>query len=78
MSQSAVQKFIAVARELFADEKDPAKRWEKMTPLLQELLADRIGKEAIEELARLLAKAANERKTYFSMKIPITSSLSTV
>jgi predicted metal-dependent enzyme (double-stranded beta helix superfamily) len=37
--QSTVQKFIASARQLHAEEKDPAKRWEKMTPLLQELLA---------------------------------------
>ena len=40
MSQSAVQKFIADARALFADESDPAKRWKRMSPLLQELLAD--------------------------------------
>jgi predicted metal-dependent enzyme (double-stranded beta helix superfamily) len=37
---SALQKFIESARKLHAEEKDPAKRWEKMTPLLQELLAD--------------------------------------
>ena len=37
---SAVQKFIASARKLHAEEKDAAKRWEKMTPLLRELLAD--------------------------------------
>lgn len=37
---SAVQKFIASARKLHAEEKDAAKRWEKMTPHLQELLAD--------------------------------------
>lgn len=40
MSQTAVQKFIAATRELFAAESDPKKRWEKMPPLLQELLAD--------------------------------------
>jgi predicted metal-dependent enzyme (double-stranded beta helix superfamily) len=40
MSQTAVQKFIASARQLCAEEKDPAKRWQSMTPLLQELLAD--------------------------------------
>jgi predicted metal-dependent enzyme (double-stranded beta helix superfamily) len=40
MSQSAVQKFIADARALFAVESDPAKRWQRMSPLLQELLAD--------------------------------------
>jgi predicted metal-dependent enzyme (double-stranded beta helix superfamily) len=39
-SVSAVQRFIKLARQLFAAEKDPAKRWERMTPLLQELLAD--------------------------------------
>ncbi len=43
--QSAVQKFIASARQLHAEEKDPGKRWEKMTPLLQELLADPAVKE---------------------------------
>jgi predicted metal-dependent enzyme (double-stranded beta helix superfamily) len=37
---SALQNFIESARKLHAEEKDPAKRWEKMTPLLQELLAD--------------------------------------
>jgi predicted metal-dependent enzyme (double-stranded beta helix superfamily) len=38
--QSAVQKFIAAARKLHAQENDAAKRWDKMTPLLQELLRD--------------------------------------
>jgi predicted metal-dependent enzyme (double-stranded beta helix superfamily) len=37
---NAVQIFIASARKLHAEEKDPVKRWEKMTPPLQELLAD--------------------------------------
>ena len=37
---SAVQRFIASARRLHAEESDPVKRWEKMTPLLQELIAD--------------------------------------
>lgn len=40
MSQSAVQKFVASARELFAIETDPAKRWQRISPLLKELLAD--------------------------------------
>ncbi|MDP2603753.1 MAG: hypothetical protein Q8S00_14340 [Deltaproteobacteria bacterium] len=44
-SQSAVQKFIAAARQLHAEEKDPAKRWQRMTPLLEELLADPSVKE---------------------------------
>ena len=43
--QSAVQIFIASARRLHAEDKDPAKRWEKMTPLLQKLLADPAVKE---------------------------------
>jgi hypothetical protein len=42
---SALQKFITSARKLHAEEKDPATRWEKMTPLLQELLADPSVKE---------------------------------
>ena len=37
---SALQKFIESARKLHAEEKNPAKRWEKMTLLLQELLTD--------------------------------------
>jgi predicted metal-dependent enzyme (double-stranded beta helix superfamily) len=37
---SALQKFIESARKLHAEEKNLAKRWEKMTPLLQELLTD--------------------------------------
>ena len=39
-NQTAVQKFVVAARRLHAEEKDPAKRWGKMTPLLRELLAD--------------------------------------
>jgi predicted metal-dependent enzyme (double-stranded beta helix superfamily) len=39
-SKIAVQQFIEQARRLFAEEKDPGKRWEKMKPLLQVLLAD--------------------------------------
>ena len=52
---SAVQKFIASARQLHAEETDPAKRWEKMTPLLQELIADPAVKEQSKQLARLLS-----------------------
>ncbi len=40
MPQTAVEKFIASTRELFAEEKDPSVRWQKMTPVLQALLAD--------------------------------------
>ena len=40
MSQSALEKFIASTRALFTQEADPASRWQKMTPILQELLAD--------------------------------------
>ena len=39
-SQSAVQRFIAATRRLFAEECDPEKRWTKMPPLLQALIAD--------------------------------------
>jgi predicted metal-dependent enzyme (double-stranded beta helix superfamily) len=39
-SQSAVQRFIASAREIFSQEKDPAQRWRKMTPLLEALISD--------------------------------------
>jgi len=45
MSQSAVQRFIDSTRELFSAETDPVRRWEKMSPLLQELLADPSVKE---------------------------------
>jgi predicted metal-dependent enzyme (double-stranded beta helix superfamily) len=44
-AMSAVKKFIASTRKLHAEEKDLAKRWEKMMPLLQELLADPSVKE---------------------------------
>jgi len=40
MPHTAVQKFIASARQLCAEEKDPVKRWQNMAPLLQDLLAD--------------------------------------
>jgi hypothetical protein len=42
---SAVRRFIASARQLHAEETDLAKRWEKMAPLLQQLLADPTVKE---------------------------------
>ena len=44
-SPSAVQRFIAATRQLFAEEKDPEKRWGRMTPLLQALIADPAVKE---------------------------------
>jgi predicted metal-dependent enzyme (double-stranded beta helix superfamily) len=44
-SKTAIQMFIESARQLFAEEKDAAKRWEKMSPLLQALLADPAVKE---------------------------------
>lgn len=47
-SQAALQHFITSARELFVREQDPAKRWEKMTPLLETL----IGDPAIREQSR--------------------------
>jgi predicted metal-dependent enzyme (double-stranded beta helix superfamily) len=39
-AKSAIERFIASARQLFAEETDLARRWQKMAPLLQELLAD--------------------------------------
>jgi predicted metal-dependent enzyme (double-stranded beta helix superfamily) len=44
---SALQKFIESARKLHAEENNLAKRWQKMTPLLKELLTDRsIGEQS--------------------------------
>jgi predicted metal-dependent enzyme (double-stranded beta helix superfamily) len=37
---SAVQRFIAAARQVFPAEKDPQRRWQKMTLLLEALIAD--------------------------------------
>jgi len=45
MSHSAVQTFIDATRALFAVESDPAKRWQKMPSLLEELLANPAIKE---------------------------------
>ena len=39
-SSSAVQNFIQSARAVFAEESDAARRWDKMRPLLEALLAD--------------------------------------
>jgi predicted metal-dependent enzyme (double-stranded beta helix superfamily) len=39
-SESGVGRFIASTRQLYAKEQDVAKRWEKMTPILRELLSD--------------------------------------
>ncbi|MBI2538291.1 MAG: hypothetical protein HYY83_08130 [Deltaproteobacteria bacterium] len=39
-TESAFSRFIASARRLFAEEKEAEKRWEKLKPLLRELLAD--------------------------------------
>ena len=38
--ETALGRFVARARELFAQEPDLDKRWEKLTPILKELLAD--------------------------------------
>lgn len=37
---SAVTRFISAVRNLYAEEKDPDKRWQKMVPQLRELIAD--------------------------------------
>ena len=42
---NAVQKFIFSARKLHGEEKDASKRWEKMIPLLQELISDSAVKD---------------------------------
>jgi len=39
-SSSAVQRFIASARRLHAQEPDPATLWPKMVPLVEQLIAD--------------------------------------
>jgi len=39
-SASAVQQFIESARRFYAQEKDPAMRWQRMAPLLEKLIAD--------------------------------------
>ena len=44
-ASSAVQRFITATRRLHAEERDPATRWRKMTPLLAELIADPSVKE---------------------------------
>lgn len=38
--ESAFSRFVTSTRSLFAEEKDPEKRWQKLAPLLRELLAD--------------------------------------
>lgn len=43
---SAFSRFIASTRQLFSEEKDLAQRWEKLAPLLRELLADDEIKES--------------------------------
>jgi predicted metal-dependent enzyme (double-stranded beta helix superfamily) len=42
---SALQEFINATRAIFAAEPDPAKRWEKISPVLGNLLADPAIKE---------------------------------
>ena len=68
---NAVQKFILSARKLHVEEKDAVKRWEKMTPLLQELIADPTVRS--NRGVGLLADKAIEHKTYSSTKILTTS-----
>ncbi len=44
-AESAFNRFIGSTREVFSEEKDPARRWEKLAPLLRNLLADDAVKE---------------------------------
>lgn len=39
-NESAVSRFIAVTRRLFAEEKDVERRWQKLASILRDLLAD--------------------------------------
>lgn len=45
-TQNALERFIAKARDLFAEEKDLDRRWELLKPILAELLADPAVREA--------------------------------
>ena len=45
-TETALDRFIAKTRELFASEPDPEKRWVALTPVLRELLADPAVQEA--------------------------------
>ena len=45
-TETALDRFIARTRELFASEPDEEKRWTQLAPALQELLADRETQEA--------------------------------
>jgi len=40
MADSGLSRFIVSTRKLFSEEKDLGRRWEKLRPLLRELLAD--------------------------------------
>jgi len=46
MSQNALERFIGKTRELFAKEADLEKRWQALSPILAELLADPEVREA--------------------------------
>jgi predicted metal-dependent enzyme (double-stranded beta helix superfamily) len=48
-AEAAFKKFIASVHVLFARESDPARRWEKVKPLLRELLADEGVRRASQE-----------------------------
>ena len=55
---SAFSRFIASTRKLFAEEKDLAKRWGKLAPLLRELLAD----PKIQESSRQWPECAHKER----------------
>ena len=57
-TDSAFSRFIASTRKLFAEEKDPAERWEKLVPLLRELLAD----PEIQESSRQWPECAHKER----------------
>jgi predicted metal-dependent enzyme (double-stranded beta helix superfamily) len=57
-AESAFNRFIAATRELFTQEKDPARRWENLAPLLRELLAD----DAVRECSKTWPECAHKER----------------
>jgi predicted metal-dependent enzyme (double-stranded beta helix superfamily) len=57
-ADSAFNRFIASTRRLFSEEKDLAQRWEKLAPLLCQLLAD----PAIQESSRSWPECAHKER----------------
>ncbi|HEY3302026.1 MAG TPA: hypothetical protein VGL70_00670 [Candidatus Binatia bacterium] len=58
MADSGFSRFIASTRQLFSEEKDLDRRWEKLAPLLRELLAD----DGIRESSRNWPECAHKER----------------